>query len=126
MASIGNFGANLDLNIKQGSTFSATVTVTNPDSSPVNLTGSSLRAQIRKLALDTAVVAQFVMQIVDAVNGVFTMTLSDTDTAAIITGEQLASTASKFVWDLEMVDSAGRVIPLMYGDVKVFREVTRV
>lgn len=122
---IGSFGAPLDLRIKQGSTFDPQVTLNNPDGSPVNLTGSTLRAQIRKNALDTEVVATFTINIVDAPNGVFQLVLTDEQTAAIVTGEQPGSSASKFVWDLEMEDSLGRVIPIFYGSVQVFREVTR-
>lgn len=122
---IGHYGAPMDLRIKQGSTFSATVNLQNPDTTPVDLTGSQLRAQIRKKALDAAVVATFVITVTDAPGGVFDMLLSDEVTAQIVTGESLQSTDSKFVWDMEMEDTLGRVIPLFYGNVVVFREVTR-
>lgn len=123
--SIGHYGAPLNLRIKQGATFSPTIILQNPDGSFVNLTGSQVRAQIRKNALDAAVAASFVIDILNAVGGEFKMTLTDEVTAAITAGEMLTSTASKYVWDCEMEDSLGRVTPLFYGQVDVFREVTR-
>lgn len=124
---IGSIGAEMDLLIKQGGTFGpVTVTARNPDNTPMDLTGCTVRGQIRKKALDTAVVATFVCTIAaDQVTnrGKFEFGLTDEVTAAIAADEQPAK--SLFVWDMELEDSAGRVIPLYYGQVEVFREVTR-
>jgi hypothetical protein len=123
--SIGSFGSKLNLNIRQGGTFDATATAKNPDTTPINLTGATVRGQIRKKALDTAVVESFTCTITDAVNGVFTFGLTDEETAAIAAGEQPTEEASLYVWDMELEDSLGRVTPLFYGNVTVLREVTR-
>lgn len=123
---IGSFGKQLDLNIRQGATFGPVeITLTNPDDSAVNLTGSTVRGQIRKRALDTELVCAFDVSITNATGGVVALTLTDEVTAAILTAENPASADSRFVYDVELLDSAGRVLPLLYGAVTVLREVTR-
>jgi hypothetical protein len=123
---IGSFGKQLDLNIRQGATFGpVTLTLKNPDNSAVNLTGSTVRGQIRKRALDTDVVCAFGVTITDATGGVCTLNLTKEVTAAIQTAENPASPDSRYVYDVELLDSAGRVLPLLYGAVTVLREVTR-
>jgi hypothetical protein len=125
---IGFLGFELDLEIKQGSTFGPiNVTANNPDGSVVNLTGCLIRGQIRRKALNAdPFVASFDTSIVDAANGLFTFGLSYTVTAAIAAGEFIKSPESLYQYDIEMVDSTGlRVIPLLYGKAFVFREVTR-
>lgn len=124
--SIGSFGDRLDLNIKQGSTFGPMeVTATNPDGSAMDLTACTVRGQIRKKALDTELVASFTCTITDAEEGRFSFTLSDETTADIEAGELPSLPASKYVYDMELADSQGNVIPLLYGNVTVLREVTR-
>lgn len=123
---LGTFGTKVDLLIRQGATFGpTTATLRNPDTSAVNLTGATIRGQIRRQALDADVVKAFTCTITNAAGGVFTFGLSDADTAAIPAGEGLLERQSRYVYDIEMLDSAGRVLPLMYGDVTVLREVTR-
>jgi hypothetical protein len=124
---IGSIGSPINLLIKQGSDFGpVTEILTNPDGSPVNLTDAILRGQIRKSGNDAALVADLAIEITDAPNGVFTWGLSNAVTELIPAGESVRDKASSYVWDMELVDSIGRVIPLHYGSVSVFREVTRV
>jgi hypothetical protein len=124
---IGSVGAELDLLIKQGGTFGpVTVTARNPDATAMDLTGCTVRGQIRKKALDSTVVASFVCTVDPdqvANRGKFVFGLTDEVTAAIVADEQPAK--SLFVWDMELEDGAGRVTPLYHGQVTVFREVTR-
>lgn len=123
---LGNIGAEVNLLIKQGSTFGPnSVVLKNPDGSFVNLTGAVIRGQIRKKALDTAVVCTFDVVVTDAVNGAFTFGLTDETTATIVADEVLLKPGSLYYWDMELQDSVGRIIPLYYGEVRVFREVTR-
>jgi hypothetical protein len=57
MSTLGSIGVKLDLLIKQGSTFGPhKFTLTNPDGTPLDLTGCIVRAHIRKKASDTAIV----------------------------------------------------------------------
>lgn len=123
---IGNLGSKLNLDIRQGGTFSVGVTLTNPDNTPVDLTGATVRGQIRKTALDTVVAAAFTVTITNAPGGAFTFGLTDEITAALVAGEQPTEDASLYVWDMELEDALGQVLPLYYGSVTVLREVTRV
>lgn len=127
MATLGNIGEKLDLLVKQGATLGPfEVTLQNPDATPMDLTGVVIRGHIRKKALDTALTATLTVTVKDAPNGVFEFGLSDEITAAIPAGETVKDVASQYVWDMELQDALGQVIPLYYGDCKVFREVTRV
>lgn len=124
--SIQNYGERLDLKIRQGATFGpVTATMTNPDGTAVNLTGCTIRGQIRQKALDTVIVATFDCTITNPTGGVYTFGLTSTVTAGISAAEKIDSAGSKYVWDLELVDASGRVTALYYGEVTVLREVTR-
>lgn len=65
------------------------------------------------------------MSVVDAAAGEFSFELTSADTAALVAGETLDSVASRYVWDMDMRDPGNRVVPLFYGECKVFREVSR-
>lgn len=124
---IGNIGERLNLLIRQGATFGPyRCTMTNPDGSPVDLTGASIVGQIRKRASDATAVADLQVTMVDRAAGVYEFGLSDETSAGITAGSDTTRPESLYVWDMELHDSLGRVIPLYYGDVRVFREVTRV
>jgi len=116
---IGDYGAPLDLKVRQGADFRFTATI------DVDLTGSVLRAQMRKRGLDATLVLTFTIVVTDAVNGAFEVTLTKAQTAALTCGETPDETASRYVWDLELEDALGRDTPLAYGVVRVLREVTR-
>lgn len=126
MATIGYIGEKLDLLIRQGATLGPfNVTLTNPDGTPYDLTGVTIRGQIRKTPSDPSVTADIEVAMVDSVLGKFEFGITSDATALIPTGESIKDTPSMQVWDMELVDTLGRVTPLYYGDVKVFREVTR-
>lgn len=128
---LGSFGTKLALNIRQGATFGPyLIEVEQDDGTPVNLTGSTFRGQIRKKALDTAKTCDITMTVERAVGAVgapalVKMLITDEVTAAIPAGEQPSEAASLYVWDAEWEDSLGQVIPFAYGPVVVLREVTR-
>lgn len=126
MATLGYIGERLDLLIRQGATFGPfDVTLANPDKTPLDLTGATLRAHVRKKALDINVVITLQVELTEPALGKFKFGLTDEFTAGITAGESIKDPASVYVWDMEMEDSLGRVTPLYYGEVKVFREVTR-
>lgn len=128
MPQIGTKGAELDLLIRQGATFGPVFsTALNPNGTPINLTGATLRAQVRKTPtspIGEACVATF--NILDAVNGQFEWFFTDEATTVLVAdSESETAPASVYVWDMELEDASGRVIPLLYGKVNVFREVTK-
>ncbi len=126
MTVLGYIGEKLDLLVKQGSTLGPfRVTLLNADQTPVNLTGCTIRGHVRKKALSADIAALFAVSITEAAQGKFEFGLPDELTAAIPAGETLKDPLSLYVWDMELEDALGRVMPLYYGDCKVFREVTR-
>ena len=128
MAQIGFRGERLDLLVRQGATLGPfEVTLTNPNDTPVNLTGCTIRGEVRKNALDGgAPVATFNVVIVDAVAGKFSFEIPYAVTATIRAGEFQKSEESMYQWDMELLDTLDRITPLYYGDFENFREVTRV
>lgn len=126
MTVLGYIGEKLDLLVKQGSTLGPfRVTLRNIDGTAVNLVGCTVRGHVRKKALDIALVATLTINVTEPANGKFDFGLPDEITATIPAGETLKDALSLYVWDMELEDASGRVVPLYYGDCKVFREVTR-
>lgn len=121
---LGNIGEEMNLLIRQGATFGPFPgSLKNPDGSPVDLTGKTLAGSIRKTpASATSYPVSFT--IIDPLLGTFEVVISEEITTTIPTGPALNHPDSKYVWDAEMSD-AGGVIPLYWGTVSVFREVTR-
>jgi hypothetical protein len=124
---IGYIGENMDLTIRQGATFpEITATMTNPDLSPVNLTGCLIRGQIRKVAASSTITLVLSFTITNALTGQYKFDAIPAATTALLpAGETLTEAASRYVWDCELVDSLGAVTPLYYGTAYIFREVTR-
>lgn len=115
---LGTLGDRLDLEMKQGKTFGPhTGTIKNPDGTPMDLTGCTLRASMRRNPND-ATVFNFDVAVTDAAEGEFTLGMSKTATATI--------SPPKYEWDLELQDSLGRELPVCYGEVIVALEVTHV
>lgn len=128
MSTIGTKGAELNLLIRQGATFGPVASrLTNPGGSAMSLTGATIRGQIRKTASSAGSTgATATCTVTNAANGEFTFTFPASVTAALIADDTSEEApASIYVWDMELEDSTGRVIPLVYGRVNVFREVTK-
>lgn len=122
---LGYVGENLDLLMKQGLTFGAqTVTFKNPDNSPVDLTGATIRGKIKTNKGSITEVASLDVSITDAVNGVFTFGLDAATTQTIDGGKDRNDSSSLYVWDMEMEDVSGNITPIFYGVCRVLREVT--
>ena len=130
---IGSFGVRLDLRIRQGVTFGPIRgRLRNPDGTYVDLTDCQIIAKMRKTRLSDTVTATFDCQItnpiltlpIDPDDFQFECGLDEETTASITAGEQITDEASKYVWDMEMIDSQQRVIPLAYGISFVLTKAT--
>lgn len=106
----------LDIVVEQGSTFSRVITIKDSTGTPVNISTSTFRGQIRKRYKSETPEAEFTLTVTDAVNGQLSMSLTDAQTAAIDSGE--------WVYDVEWVngDAVGK---LLYGTAYIQPEVTR-
>jgi hypothetical protein len=123
---IGALGEQVTLQIRQGATLGPfEVLIRNPDASPVDMTGSTVRGQIRRTGLSAEVIASFDVVIVNSSTVSFTWGLTDEVTAGIAAGEALTDPESEYVYDVEWQDAAGEVHPVFYGRALVLREVTR-
>ncbi|MCK7461116.1 MAG: hypothetical protein MZU84_03160 [Sphingobacterium sp.] len=124
---IGHIGERRDLLIRQGADFGPiTETLTNPDGSPVDLTGCICRGQIRRTPASAEVVAEFVFEIAaDPKTGVVAWGLPNAVTVALTAGDTIREAASQYAYDMEIEDASGRVLPWRYGTAFVHREVTR-
>lgn len=121
---VGNIPAALDLDIYQGDTFRRTLTL-RAAGELIDLTGCTARAQIRKTKKSETVVAEIELSILTPLAGEIEMVLEAPVAAAIPCGEKETDQASKYVWDLELVDSLGDPRTLFRGVVTVFAEATR-
>lgn len=110
--------AKLNIVIEQGATWSKTLTLTDTDTGlPIDLTGYTFRGQMRTDYDAAAAAASFTCTVASALEGIVTVYLSATATAAIAYGG--------YVYDIEMVKPDTTVARLLYGKAKVTPEVTK-
>lgn len=127
---LGELGTEQNLKIRQGADFTVYVTLTNPPEvvgdpeTPVSLVGGELRGQMRREP-DSATAVDFVFDRTDEVAGQFTFGFPNAVTAALVCGPTLSHPLSRYVYDVEFVEPSGRVRPVYFGVVRVWREVTR-
>lgn len=108
-----------NLDIVQGSTFSAQLTAKNEDGTAVDLTGYLLRGVIKYRYSDSAsLVSLNPLRVVPFTDGVINVVVSAEDTSALPVTEA--------VYDIEMYDAAtpSYVAKLLDGKVKIHPEVT--
>jgi len=124
---VGTKGAQLDLLVRQGATCGPfQTTLRDGGGLPIDITGATLRAQIRKTADAVSSVAAAVFTITDAANGEFSWQFDADDTTAITADPADEDQPdSVYVWDMEIEYSATLIDPLLWGNVRVFREVTK-
>lgn len=115
--------SNYDIVIEQGASFGFTITMTNEDTTPFDLTLWTPRAMVRKKFTDAAATATLVTTVVPAVlpetiPNQITVSMTPTNTALIPAGE--------YVWDLEIATAANAdVRRLLKGTCIVDPEVTK-
>ena len=110
MASISN------IFIDKGADFTTTVTVTDSNGDAVSLAGYSAAAQIRK-SYSSSTSTAFTTSISNASGGEITITLSDTQTAALEAG--------RYLYDVLITASGGDKTRVVEGQVTVNPSVTR-
>ena len=103
-----------NLVVDQGSTFSATITVTTDGSTVKNLAGYTTTGQIRK-SYASSTATDFTTSQVDA-TGVITISLTATQTTSLKSG--------RYVYDVEIAN-APEVIRVREGIVTVTPQVTK-
>lgn len=125
---VGTKGAKLNLLVRQGATTGPfTMLVRDSEGGPpINLTGCEIRSEIRKTPDDGVVAATAVVDVIDTVQGAVKWYFSPDDTREMEASPiDETEPESRYVWDMELEFPDGRIIPLLYGNVGVFREVTK-
>ena len=122
---IGTIGDKVDLLIRQGATFGPYwVEMQDENGAPIDLTGCVVSASMRKNIDDAIPTAEFTIGY-DYLAGKFSYSLSKIVTAGITPGSTLKDPLGKYFWDCEITWADNTSSPLLYGDVTVFREITR-
>jgi len=120
-----------NLEMFQGSTFSVNVTWKNADGTNKDLTGATARMQIRSSYNSNVVVESLSSSngeiTTNADTSTFILILPATRTASINVNRNSTSIPprTKYVYDLEAVESGGVVTKIIYGELTVYGEVTR-
>jgi hypothetical protein len=103
-----------DLVIEQGSTFRRSIPVLDDTSAPLDLTGWSVRGQIRRSYADPTVAYDL------------DLTVASSNVELVIPAEDSSEwTWRHGVYDVELIDVDGNPTRLMQGSVTVSPEVTR-
>lgn len=116
----------IDLKGKQGTTWGPLTIVINIDGAPADLTGYSVRGQMRKKITSTTPETGLTFAISDPTAGQISMSMSAVDTAALPCGATSSDPASIYVWDMEIYkDDPAEVSRFFGGHIYVDPEVTR-
>lgn len=120
-----------NLTMWQGSTFGLAITVKDANNAVQNLSSYTARMQIRP-AYNSGTVTETLTSAngeitITAETGNVSLELAATRTANISVDLDSSSKPprSTYVYDLELIDGAGKVSKLLFGDVVVYGEVTR-
>lgn len=107
--------ANQDLELYQGDSFAASVTVSNEDGTPADISSYTATAQIRRAVADAdpVVVADI------------TCTTESPLVHLSLTAAQTTALNGRYMWDLQLAGGAGEVITILRGAVKLTAEITR-
>ena len=110
-----------DLEIEQGIPYEMVFVVKNPDGSLKDLTGFSARMQFRvsysaaSASLEATTLNSKL--VINTLNSTCKISLTESDTQSL--------TYSKYVYDLELVDSTSKPTRLVMGKVTISPEVTK-
>ncbi len=103
--------------IDAGANYSNIITVASAGTAALNLTGYTVKSQIRK-SYTSSTAYNFTSSIYDAVNGKLRLELTSTQTSAIPPG--------RYLYDVEITSSAGNRTRVVEGIVTVTPEITQI
>ena len=106
-----------NLFIDQGTDFTLQLSVVDTAGTAKNLTGATITAQARKDFTSANPTATFTTAVTNAIGGICTISLSAAQTAAIKAG--------RYVYDVNVFDSANTTIRAVEGLMTIRPEVTR-
>ena len=110
--------AYVELYMDQGATFNNTLNITDDlTNATVNISGYTVRSQMRRSYYSTNATANIVCTVVDAANGAILMSLAAANTSNIKAG--------RYLFDVETVDTASVTTRILEGIITVTPEITR-
>lgn len=111
----------VDLVLYAGDGANFSISVTDADNQPIPIDGAVM-AQIRKQRADTAVAADFTVDMTDALTGTLVLELPGTESAGLID-----ASGAKFsgFWDVQWTPVGSEPVTLLQGKVEVYADVTR-
>lgn len=112
----GAMPSNQDLSIYEGDAVKFTVTVTDSNAAPINLTGYTAQAQLKTSFADASPI-DFVCTLTTPTAGVVTIYMAPATTAGLTAG-------GTYIWDFQLTEPGGDVRTYLAGDVNVIPEVT--
>jgi hypothetical protein len=110
--------AYVELYMDQGATFNNTLNITDDlTNAKVNVSGYTVRSQMRRSYYSANATAQIVCTVTDAANGTILMSLAAANTSNIKAG--------RYLFDVETVDTASVTTRILEGIITVTPEITR-
>ena len=112
----------ISLNFVQGDTLTLDVTWQDEETgNPMDLSDATVTSDVRK-EFNTDVLASMAVEMTDAVNGEFRLTLAAADSKVFPI--QRKSKITSLVFDINVLFSSGENLTPVYGYLKMHREVT--
>lgn len=110
----------MDLKCNQGADFEELLVLFTGDPlEPWDLTGCTLRAQVRKYTGSPDLIAEITCTITDAAAGEVMLSLTAAQTAAIDAPGNSWKDAKVYAWDLLLTTPSGKLIRLLNGSFAV-------
>jgi hypothetical protein len=106
-----------NLEIDQGSDFVTQMILENDDGTPMDLRGFTVYSQFRK-SYGSVIGYTFQTAVVDAINGIISLSLSGVQSSAIRPG--------RFMYDVEIVNAIPVKTRVVEGIVTINPEITRI
>jgi hypothetical protein len=106
----------VELTIDQGATYNNIINVTDANGAGLDLTGYTVRSEMRKSYYSTTYYP-FSLSFINAANGSISMVMSAANTASLSPG--------RYVYDVELEDNLGNISRIFEGIVTVLPNVTK-
>lgn len=124
MSKLSKLPKRRDLDVYRGDTLSIPFRISD-ESGPLDLTGYTIRAQVRKTRLSSTAEAEFLVVVTDAADGRFSLVMAASVVATIPCGETPASSASRHYWDVQLTDADDVTTTTHAGAFVLSADVTR-
>lgn len=115
----------LDITIEQGSNFSLVVRLKDDSGNALDLTGYTMRGQIRASCASATTIIALTCTNTDPTLGQFSCTLTAAQTTALVTTGATFDEYVEYVYDVEIVSAGGVVTRVLNGAAFLSPEATK-